>query len=112
MVTTIRGLAIESRLIVSPDGKFLAYAFMDNRSEPAMRLAVITVEGEPTRVLQVPGWAFERACLRWSPDGKSLQSLVTRNGVTEHLGTSGRGRDAETNDQVYVGPDFRFQLVD
>jgi hypothetical protein len=32
--------------------------------------------------LEVPGWIFENPCLRWSPDGKGLQSLVTRDGIT------------------------------
>jgi Tol biopolymer transport system component len=32
--------------------------------------------------LEVPGWKFENACLRWSLDGKGLQSLVTRDGVS------------------------------
>ena len=75
--------SIDSRLVVSPDGKFLAYAFEEYNPEPVNKLAVIPVDGtSPARILEVPGWTFENACLRWSPDGKGLQSLVSRDGVT------------------------------
>ena len=48
-----------------------------------MKLAVIPVDGgPPARLFQVPGWTYEHACLRWSPDGKGLQSLLTRDGAT------------------------------
>jgi Tol biopolymer transport system component len=77
------GPAINSRLVISPDGKFLAYGFEEYNPEPVNELAVIPVDGgAPAKVLEVPGWTFENACLRWSPDGKGLQSLVTRDGVT------------------------------
>lgn len=81
-VATVLGTVVESRLIFSPDGELLAYAFMNAAPEPVMKLAVMPRVGGPVRIMQVPGWTFERACLRWSPDGRSLQSLVTRNGAT------------------------------
>jgi Tol biopolymer transport system component len=82
-ITTGLGDSIDSRLVISPDGKFLAYAFEESNPEPLDKLAVIPVDGtSPTRILEVPGWTFENACLRWSPDGKGLQSLVIRDGVT------------------------------
>jgi len=74
---------INSRLVISPDGRFLAYAFEESNPEPVNKLAVLPVDGgSPARVLEVPGWTFEGAILRWSPDGKGLQSLVTRDGAT------------------------------
>jgi Tol biopolymer transport system component len=77
------GTQIISRLVISPDGKFLAYGFEAFDPEPVNKLAVIPVDGSsPARVLEVPGWTFLRAPLRWSPDGKGLQSLVTREGAT------------------------------
>jgi DNA-binding winged helix-turn-helix (wHTH) protein/Tol biopolymer transport system component len=88
------GSEIDGRLVISPDGKFLAYGFEEYDPEPVNKLAVIPVDGSsPAKVLGVPGWTFESGCcrdshlritgaLRWSPDGKGLQSLVTRDGVT------------------------------
>jgi Tol biopolymer transport system component len=77
------GAQIDSRLVISPDGKFLAYAFEELNPKPVNKLAVIPVDGSsPARVLEVPGWTFLQAPLRWSPDGKGLQSLVTRDGAT------------------------------
>jgi len=77
------GFGIDSQLVISPDGKFLAYAFEESTPEPVNKLAVLPVDGSsPARVLEVPGWTFDGQCLRWSPDGKGLQSLVARDGVT------------------------------
>jgi Tol biopolymer transport system component len=82
-IATVLGGILESRLVISPDGKFLAYAFQEYTPEPATKLAVIPVDGSSSaKVMEVPGWTYENACLRWSPDGKGLQSLVTRDGVT------------------------------
>jgi DNA-binding winged helix-turn-helix (wHTH) protein/Tol biopolymer transport system component len=83
LVASGLGFGINSRLVISPDGKFLAYAFEESNPEPVNKLAVIPVDGTlPARILEVPGWTFEQPCLRWSPDGKGLQSLVIRDGVT------------------------------
>jgi hypothetical protein len=77
------GTQIISRLVISPDGQSLAYAFEEFDPAPVNKLAVIPADGSsPARVLEVPGWTFLRAPLRWSPDGKGLQSLVTREGAT------------------------------
>ena len=82
-IATGLGDSIDSRLVISPDGKFLAYGFEEHSPEPVNKLAVIPVDGSsPARILEVSGWTFENACLRWSPDGKGLESLVTRDGVT------------------------------
>lgn len=64
-------------------GSSWPYAFEELNSQPVNKLAVISVDGSsPASVLEVPGWTFLRAPLRWSPDGKGLQSLVTREGAT------------------------------
>jgi DNA-binding winged helix-turn-helix (wHTH) protein/Tol biopolymer transport system component len=83
LVASGLGSEIDSRLVISPDGKFLAYGFVEDNPEPVNKLAVIPVDGtSPARILEVPDWTFENACLRWSPDGKRLQSLATKDTVT------------------------------
>jgi Tol biopolymer transport system component/DNA-binding winged helix-turn-helix (wHTH) protein len=69
-----------SRISISPDSKLLAYAYEEHSPEPVTRLAVVSVEGgPPVRLLPAPGGGFG---LNWSPDGKGLQYLITRDGVT------------------------------
>jgi hypothetical protein len=36
----------------------------------------------PVKLLKVPGGIYERGCLRWSADGKSLQFLLTEKRTT------------------------------
>jgi Tol biopolymer transport system component len=82
-IATGLGDSIDGQLVISPDGKFLAYMFEEFTPEPVSKLAVIPVDGgPPTKVLQVPGWTYERSRLRWSPDGEGLESLITQDGVT------------------------------
>lgn len=107
-VATIQGIAVESRLIVSPDGKLLAYAFLDYTAEPVMKVSVISLEGGVATSLQVPGWTYERACLRWSPDGKHLQALVTRNGVTNIWEKALAGGDPRQLTKFTSGQIFDF----
>jgi len=76
------GDVISGRLSVSPDGKLLAYLY-DRYSAtptPGWKLAVIPVNGgQALKNLDVPGGI---AAPRWSPDGKGLQYLLTKNGAT------------------------------
>jgi len=82
-IATGLGASIDGQLVISPDGKFLAYMFEEYTPEPVSKLAVIPVDGSsPTKVIQVPGWTYESARLRWSPDGEGLESLITQDGVT------------------------------
>src|SRR5262249_21302920 len=74
------GEATESQLSVSPDNNYLAYAYEEHEPEPATKFVVISVEGgPPVKVLPAPGGQFG---LHWGPDGKSLEYLVTSDGVT------------------------------
>jgi len=81
-ISEIPGDFIVGRLSVSPDGKLLAYLYERYRgtTTPGWKLAVISVEGGAT--LRI----FEAPCgiqgPRWSPDGTSLQYLLTQNGTT------------------------------
>jgi Tol biopolymer transport system component len=82
-IATALGATMVSSLTLSPDEKFLAYAYEEYAPVPATKLAVIPVEGgPPVKLLKVPGGIYERGCLRWSADGKSLQFLLTEKGTT------------------------------
>jgi Tol biopolymer transport system component len=73
---------ISGRLSISPDGKLLAFLY-DRYSAtptPGWKLAVIPVNGgQVVNNLDMPGGI---AAPRWSPNGKGLQYLLTRNGAT------------------------------
>ena len=82
-IATVLGADMVSQLNTSPDGQFLAYAYEEFTPEPVTMLAVIPVKGgPPERVLKALGGIYEHGCLRWSPDGKSLQFLLTEKGTT------------------------------
>ncbi len=64
---------------VSPDGKFLAYTFIQSRPN-VWKLAIQSASSGPvTKVFDVPGGTHR---VRWSAAGTSLQYLVSQNGVT------------------------------
>jgi DNA-binding winged helix-turn-helix (wHTH) protein len=66
-------------LTVSPDGKLLAYPYQQY-SPPRVALAIIPATGgAPLQTFTLPGFIGR---LRYSPDGKALQYLMTRNGAT------------------------------
>ena len=78
-ISDIAGEGGLSRISVSPDGKFLTYIYGTVRPM-AWNLAVVPAEGgPPVRHYPVPGGTSGP---RWSPSGRGLQYLVTRDGVT------------------------------
>jgi Tol biopolymer transport system component/DNA-binding winged helix-turn-helix (wHTH) protein len=81
-IAQILGDGICGRLSASPDGKFLVYP--DDQytgvQAPGWNLIVIRANGsQPVKTFEVPGGIGDT---RWSPDGKALQYLLTRNGAT------------------------------
>lgn len=65
---------------VSPDGKLIACEYREDTNSP-WRYAIIPFEGgKPVKVFDLPSNTSSE--LRWSPDGRSLTYLDTRNGVT------------------------------
>lgn len=73
---------IVGSLSVSPDGNFLAYLYdqYSGTTTPGWKFAVISLGGgSMVNILEAPG-GIEGP--RWSPDGKGLQYLVTRNATT------------------------------
>jgi Tol biopolymer transport system component len=81
-IAQILGDGICGRLSVSPDGRFLVYP--DDQytgvQAPGWSLMVISANGsQPVKTFKVPGGIGDA---HWSPDGKALQYLLTRNGAT------------------------------
>jgi Tol biopolymer transport system component len=69
-------------LAISPDGKLLAYPYTQFGRVPSegWKVAVLPFDGGPTlKQLDFPGGMFG---VKWSPSGKGLQYLLTRNGAT------------------------------
>jgi len=63
---------------VSRDGKFLAFRFQEFSPGPVWKVSVAPVGGgAPLKTFVMPGGGG--VGLRWSPDGKSLQYLMTRD---------------------------------
>ena len=76
------GISISGPLSISPDGQFLAYLHevSANEANLGMRVAITPAGGGATyRVLDVPS---NIGGPRWSPDGRSLQYLRTKDGVS------------------------------
>jgi serine/threonine protein kinase len=71
------------RLSISPDGKFLAYPYEEYTPAPALKLAIIPSQGgPPAKVITAPGGAYAWGSLLWSPNGKSLQYMLTEKGAS------------------------------
>ena len=76
------------RAVFSPDGKYLACWYWNEQKNTMSRLAIVPVNGEmPVKFLSVPEDlkvqnTFFMSELRWTPDGRALAYLASRNGVT------------------------------
>jgi Tol biopolymer transport system component/predicted Ser/Thr protein kinase len=65
--------------LISPDGNSIAYTFEEGSPVPEVKIAVIPAAGgSPVHVFQVRAGS---GSLRWSPDGKGFQFVLTRNGA-------------------------------
>jgi Tol biopolymer transport system component/DNA-binding winged helix-turn-helix (wHTH) protein len=82
-IAQVPGETIRGTMRVSPDGKFLAFPYDENISKPVARLGVISINGgQLNRTLDAPAGIYRESCLRWSPNGKGLQYLLTKGDVT------------------------------
>jgi len=82
-IATVLGEFLVGRLSISPDGKRLAYPYEEYSPAPILKLAVVSSEGGSTqKIVTAPGGAYAYGSLLWSPDGKSLQYILTENGAS------------------------------
>ena len=104
-VADVLGDTLFGNVAVSPDGKFLAYPYQQY-SPPLVVLAVIpVVGGPPLKTFIVPGFLGR---LRYSPDGKALHYLMTRNGATNLWEQPLRGGRQKRLTQFTSGQIFDF----
>jgi len=83
VIGEVPGRAIRGTMRVSPDGQFLAFPYDLYAPTPALKLAVISISKRRVeRSFDSPPGVYREACLRWSPDGKALQYLLTLGDVT------------------------------
>src|SRR5262249_26516527 len=72
--------AVAARSVVSPDGKSIA-SFYQNEKDAVFRVPIFrSTEGPPGVIedMAQPDWYI----LHWSPDGRALTYIVTRQGVS------------------------------
>jgi eukaryotic-like serine/threonine-protein kinase len=67
-------------IVISADGKLVAFTYQEGSPVPQVKAAVIpAIGGKALYVFVLPSGSES---LRWSPDGKALHYLLTRNGAT------------------------------
>jgi len=104
-VANVLGDTLFGTLTISPDGKFLAYPYQQYLP-PFVALAVIPADGgDPIQTFKVPG-ALGR--VRWSPDGNTLQYLLTSGGATNLWEQPLNGRNAQQLTSFKTGQIFDF----
>lgn len=67
-------------VMLSPDGRWLGYAYQELDKQPAIRTAIIPAEGGPP-VHELARPAEPYGVVDFSPDGNGLDSLLTREGA-------------------------------
>jgi eukaryotic-like serine/threonine-protein kinase len=65
---------------VSPDSKWIAYQFSEGSPALIAKFGVVSIDGGPPLKIFTPPAGADG--LRWSPDQKGLQFLLTRKGAT------------------------------
>ena len=79
-----------TRPTVSPDGKLVRHLQMEQKTFQ-MKLAVVPLQGEE-RVTTFDTTIAEPYLVNWSPDGKMLTYVETRNGVSNIWGQPINGK--------------------
>jgi WD40 repeat protein len=107
-VGDVLGDQLTDRLAVSPDGRFLAYGYTDfHQVLRGWRIAVINLDGGSLlKQFAVSGDTTHN--LRWSPDGESLQFLITQNRATNLWEQPLTGGETKQLTQFSAGQIFDF----
>ena len=107
-VGDVLGDQLSSVLDVSPDGRYLAYEYTEYGPVPRGGRVVITLDGSsPLKEFAVSGNLPHN--LRWSPDGKSLQFLITQNRTTSLWEQPLTGGETKQLIQFSAGQIFDFK---
>ena len=78
--TEVLSLTFGGAGAISPDGKWIAYTYQEGNPVPVPKIGVVAASGgSPVNVFTRPSGTFG---LRWAPDQKGIQYLLTRNGAT------------------------------
>jgi Tol biopolymer transport system component len=80
-IATIPGDGMIGGVHISRDGTRLAYAYEQFTPVPTLRFAIISADGTWLKSLQAPGGFYGVTDMQWSPDGKSLQFQLAKNGA-------------------------------
>ncbi|HVF46163.1 MAG TPA: hypothetical protein VNA17_01215, partial [Pyrinomonadaceae bacterium] len=76
---------------VSPDGKMLAYFYREDENAP-WRIAVAPLEGgEASKTFDTSRSFSTSPLLRWTPDGRAVAYVITRDGVSNIFAQSLEG---------------------
>ena len=83
IVGDVPGQTIRGTMRVSPDGRFLALPYDQEHPKPLSKLAIVSTQtGKTVKTYDAPAGIYRESCLRWSPDGKGLQYLLTKGDLT------------------------------
>ena len=97
---------ISLRPAVSPDGKLVAHLHMDEQTQ-RMKLAVVPLEGDH-QVKMFDATIPEPYIINWSPDGKMMTYVDTRDGVSNVWGHPLDGSQAKPLTNFKSDHIFRF----
>jgi serine/threonine protein kinase/Tol biopolymer transport system component len=81
-IARVPGDGLIAPVSISRDGKLLAYPYERFTPVPVIKFAIISTSGTTVNTLNAPAGVYGLSILRWSPDGSSLQFLLTLNDAT------------------------------
>ena len=81
-ISRVLGEDAVTNVSLSPDGNALLYAYEDFKTLKVKLAFVAVTGGPPVRTLDAPGELYQSNLLRWSPTGKSVEYILTKNGAS------------------------------